>query len=274
MLIIIHQQSNKTHEIKSLKLLREFGEKINKNYLIIVVDLTVEHECWDNDILYIPGSNEFREFSSYYNGMLRAFELHPSCILFTNDTFFRYREFTLRKYLLIKKSREAKKTIKPSAVGEVHKFLAYAPYPFGPSNYYISTYFIFLNMSSIEIIKKTNFCIFDKSILNRDSTSGMIFNEKFRLLYPDYASLIEKSLHLGGHKVKWHSFEKISVETYGAIALKGFSIVIEHGLSKILQQNNVNLLNAISTYQIPYLRLIDKLHIMFKKYQHFFVKKS
>jgi hypothetical protein len=266
MLILIHQQSDTKYQQQSINILQKIAKKINKNYKILLIDLTLNHEFTSGNITYVPGSNDFREFSCYYIGLKRAYSFNPTSILFTNETFFRYREFILRKNFLIKKSLYAKKKKQPMAVGEIHKFLALKPYPFGNSNEYISTYYIFLNENAVKIVKNINFCIFNKSILNKNLTSQLIFNSNFSTQYFDYCNLIEKSLHLGGHKVKWHSFKSLTPETFGEISLKGFSIVIEHAISQLFVKNNIQIVNAIPIILLPYLRIVDRINVFLKKY--------
>jgi len=265
MLIIIHQQSNNKFEDKSLMILKQFIRKISLKSLIIIVDLDLKYEFFSNGVLYIPGSNEYREFSSFYIGLKRALASNPSLLLFTNETFFRYREFNIRKYLLFKKSIESINFDYGAATGEVHYFRAKPPYPFGKNNKYISTYFVFFNSPAISTLKNINFCIFNKNILNPNNLNGLIFNYKFSNSYKAYTSLIEQSLHLGSHKVKWHLFERLNENNFNKISLKGFSIVIEHALSQIFETNNIRIIDALNTYFRIYVKIMDRFYLFIEK---------
>lgn len=265
MLIIVHQQSNNKYEKKSLLILEQFIKKISIESLIIIVDLDLKNESITNNIYRIPGSNEYREFSSFYIGLKKSLQKNPSLLLFTNETFFRYREFCVRKYFLFKRSIETISLDYGITTGEVHYFHAKPPYPFGNSNKYISTYFVFFNKEAVNILKKINFCIFNKNILNTNYQNGLIFNYNFTRAYNNYTTLIEKSLHLGSHKVKWHHFEKLSETNFNKISLKGFSIVIEHALSQIFENNNIKINDALNTYLRIYVKIVDRICLFFEK---------
>lgn len=194
---------------------------------IIVSNNQVTKDISNSQWMIINGSNDYLDFSAYFEGVSAYLEDNKDCndLIFLNDTFFNKHNFNYEFKLLFQNYSLLSDITDPVIIGKGSKYYSICHRnPWSELNIFIPSYFFALNKNAIKIIQSL------EGLLKNDNYLGDIKSELFKQsLNPAFYNLLVSSIESNTSPYSW-SLEKGNISDE-ILRKKALCIYFEHRLS-------------------------------------------
>ena len=190
----------------------------------------------------MSGSNRAREFSAWQEGWahLRASGVSPDIVVLTNDTFPFHQPYRLLAPLLrISLQKLLESGRRRWALGVVERGFAYQHL-----SQYLTSFFVVLEKEAASLVMDSLTEPVSDWQVAPDAASGKIIHSRDK----QYEESINRWL-LAPASRSWYGAAPLTGTNYTAMAGKARSIVLEHGLSRRLQDGDAHL---VSCFDLPF----------------------
>ena len=239
MYYLIHQQSSNSREVSNLNFLHQIADEcFPGKYITIITDNSLQSSKFIHNLIYLPCSNEFREFSGWQAGISYLENnigiQNISGILLSNETLLKHRPFDhAKKRAMIESINYSISLSNPIMAGDIDLIRSQGPYHYPAiDSFYVSTYFCYMNKAATKYldIYSPDFDLF--KILNPAPNDKSVVIEEERSRAPNHYQFIEEWLYKKHSGPKWYAHKRLSKENYQKMSIKFLSIIIEHGISQ------------------------------------------
>ena len=238
----IHQQSSSKYKDKCLKFLTEIsGEIGDSNFYVI--DNSIKSEYTFDNINFLPGGNEFREFSSWEIGYQAVLKNQPDKkfnLVVSNETMFSHRAFDKQlRRAFIRSFANAASLKTPCICGDFDTYNQKNDFFSDSFKGHISTYLFLINSAAV---KEFNGFLEMNSLLaeafkEKYDQNNSVFKTNFFKQYPEYLGQLENWVYKTGNHKKWYSHAELNKKNYTKQKLKIHSIILEHSITnKIVER--------------------------------------
>ena len=238
----IHQQSSSKYQDECLKFLTEISSEIGDSYFY-VIDNSIKSKYTSDSIHFLPGDNEFREFSSWEIGYQAVLENQIDKkfnLVVSNETIFSHRAFDKPlKRAFISSFANAVRLETPCICGHFDPYNQKNDFFSDSFKGHISTFLFLINSAAI---KEFNGFLEMNSLLKeafneKYDQNNSVFKTNFFKKYPGYLGLLENWVYKTGSHKKWYSHAELTEKNFTKQKLKVHSIILEQSITnKIVEK--------------------------------------
>lgn len=238
----IHQQSSSKYKDDCLKFLTEISSEIGDS-VFFVIDNSIKSEYTSDNINFLPGSNEFREFSSWEIGYQAVLKNKPDKkfnLIVSNETMFSHRAFDMQlRRAFIRSFTNAARSETSCICGDFDTYNQKNDFFSDSFNGHISTYLFLINSAAVKEFNgflEMN-SLLEEAFKEKYDQNNSVFKTNFFKKYPEYLGQLENWVYKPGNHKKWYSHAELTEKNYTKQKLKVHSIILEHSItSKIVER--------------------------------------